>query len=226
MGAVYLDAVEACLHGSLGCVTESLYDCLYLVFCHLSGCPVLLAVLAGAGPVGLMDYSGVVELCYYVSFVFVDCVCEFFKHGDMFVVADARHAVVGFSVVHDVEVSFDWIAAPGRLVAQHGKRTVILIDDGTRPTPQNLILPILLDELSAAGVADGDICVMVALGTHRPMSREELITRVGEAVFERVEVINLPQDPEDFADLGVTPLGIPIHVSRRYLGERDQHRRG
>jgi nickel-dependent lactate racemase len=111
------------------------------------------------------------------------------------------------------------IGAPSlaELVAKHGKRTVILVDDGTRSTPQRLILPILLDELAAAGVDASDICIMVALGTHRPMSREELIARLGRETLDRVEVINLPQRPEDFADLGVTPLGIPIHVSRRYL---------
>jgi lactate racemase len=103
------------------------------------------------------------------------------------------------------------------LVARHGRRTIILVDDGTRSTPQQLILPILLDELEAAGVTAGDICVMVALGTHRPMGLEELIKRVGQQVFDRVEVINLSQKPEDFVDLGVTPLGIPIQVSRRYL---------
>jgi nickel-dependent lactate racemase len=103
------------------------------------------------------------------------------------------------------------------LVARHGTRTVILVDDGTRSTPQELILPVLLDELSSAGVAAADICIMVALGTHRPMSRDELIGRVGAAVFERVEVINLPQGLDDFVDLGVTPLGVPIQVSRRYL---------
>jgi nickel-dependent lactate racemase len=49
------------------------------------------------------------------------------------------------------------------------------------------------------------------------MGRAELIKRVGQEVFDRVEVINLSQKPEDFVDLGVTPLGIPIQVSRRYL---------
>ena len=103
------------------------------------------------------------------------------------------------------------------LVLKHGKQTLILVDDGTRSTPQALILPILLDELNAAGVADSDISVMVALGTHRRMNRDELMARVGEAVFNRVPVGNLSQKPEDFVDLGVTPLGIPIHVSRQYL---------
>jgi nickel-dependent lactate racemase len=105
----------------------------------------------------------------------------------------------------------------GELVLKHGKKTLILVDDGTRSTPQALILPILLDELNAAGVADGDISIMVALGTHRRMNRDELMARVGESVFNRVPVGNLSQKPEDFVDLGVTPLGIPIHVSRQYL---------
>lgn len=103
------------------------------------------------------------------------------------------------------------------LVRKHGKRTIILIDDGTRSTPQSLILPILLDELNAAGVADSDIHGVIALGTHRWMSRDELIARVGAEVFRRILVTNLPQKQEDFVDMGVTPLGIPIHVSRTYL---------
>ena len=77
------------------------------------------------------------------------------------------------------------------LVARHGRRTLILVDDGTRSTPQAQILPILLDELNAAGVADGDISIVVALGTHRAMTPYELIARVGEAVFARVAVGNI-----------------------------------
>jgi len=103
------------------------------------------------------------------------------------------------------------------LVAQHGTNTVILVDDGTRSTPQGLILPVLLDELNAAGVPDGDITGLIALGTHRPMSEAERVARYGEAVMARVRVENLSQDLADFVDLGVTPMGVPIQVSRHYL---------
>jgi lactate racemase len=103
------------------------------------------------------------------------------------------------------------------LVARHGRRTMILVDDGTRSTPQSLILPILLDELNAAGVADTDISIVVALGTHRRMTDREMAERVGPIASKRVVVKNLSQDPADFVDLGVTPLGIPIHISREYL---------
>lgn len=103
------------------------------------------------------------------------------------------------------------------LVARHGRRTLILVDDSTRTTPQKIILPILLDELNAAGVPDSEIAGMVALGTHRWMSDDEIAARVGEPVLRRISVTNMSHKPESFVDLGVTPLGIPIQLSRRYL---------
>jgi nickel-dependent lactate racemase len=111
------------------------------------------------------------------------------------------------------------IGAPSlrELVARHGTRTVILVDDGTRSTPQKDILPILLDESNTAGVPDRDITALIALGTHRAMSESECTARYGMAVCARIHIENLSHDPRDFVDLGVTPLGIPIHVSRKYL---------
>jgi nickel-dependent lactate racemase len=104
-----------------------------------------------------------------------------------------------------------------QLIECYGKRTLLLIDDSTRCTPQKLILPILLDELNAAGVPDSEISGMIALGTHRWMTAPEIEARVGAAVLQRIAVTNMSHDPKDFEDMGVTPLGIPIHVSRRYL---------
>lgn len=103
------------------------------------------------------------------------------------------------------------------LVSQHGTKTLILVDDGTRITPQQRILPILLDELNEVGVPDTDITVMIALGTHRAMNRAECRERYGRDIVDRVKVMNLPQEPEHFEDLGKTPSGVPIQVSRLYL---------
>ena len=104
-----------------------------------------------------------------------------------------------------------------QLVAQHGTDTVILVDDDTRSTPQSVILPVLLDELTNAGVSDSDITVVIALGTHHPMSEAACVARYGEEVMARVRVENLSQDSADFVDLGITPRGVPIQVSRRYV---------
>jgi nickel-dependent lactate racemase len=103
------------------------------------------------------------------------------------------------------------------LVAARGSRTVVLVDDSTRSTPQAAVLPVVLDELNAAGVSDDDISLLIALGTHRPMDRSECEERFGEAILERVAVKNLSQAPEDFVDLGTTARGVPIQVAREYL---------
>jgi len=103
------------------------------------------------------------------------------------------------------------------LVAQSGTTTVILVDDATRSTPQSLILPVLLDELNVAGVPDNEITALIARGTHRPMTEAECVARFGEEVMARIRVVNLSQDPAQFVDLGVTPMGVPMQVSRRYV---------
>lgn len=73
------------------------------------------------------------------------------------------------------------IGAPRLRDAVRGrKRVLILIDDGTRMTPAARILPLLLDELHAGGVADDAIEFLQAPGTHRPMTPDELREKLGQ----------------------------------------------
>jgi len=96
-----------------------------------------------------------------------------------------------------------------------GRRVVILVDDVTRPTPQQRILPSVLSLLNEAGVGDEDVTLVVALGTHRYMTRAEMRARFGQEVCSRVRVINHAwKDPETFVDLGATPRGTPLRVNR------------
>jgi nickel-dependent lactate racemase len=97
-----------------------------------------------------------------------------------------------------------------------GKRTAILVDDGTRVTPVGKILPLLLDELNQAGVEDRHIKVIIALGTHRSMNTKEIEVRMGECA-RRVAVVNHAyDDPAQLIDLGWTPQRTPIVVNRHY----------
>ncbi len=105
-----------------------------------------------------------------------------------------------------------------RDAARGAHRVVIAVDDMTRLTPVEIILPPLLNELNRAGVRDEQVTVLIALGTHRPMLTEEIEAHVGEEVVRRVQVLNNPwQDPEQLVDLGVTPNGTPVSVARLAL---------
>lgn len=108
------------------------------------------------------------------------------------------------------------IAAPPLAEAARGaKRVVIIADDLTRQTPSHLMIPLLLEELNRAGVRDEQVSVLIALGTHRPMTEAEIEAHFTPAVTRRVRVFNSPwQDEAQLADLGVTPAGTPIRVAR------------
>jgi nickel-dependent lactate racemase len=67
-----------------------------------------------------------------------------------------------------------------RDIAKGKKNVLVLVDDGTRETPTARILPFMLDELHAAGIADDQIEFLQAPGTHRPMKPAELEKKFGD----------------------------------------------
>ncbi len=72
-----------------------------------------------------------------------------------------------------------------------GKRSAcIVIDDISRPTPGAFLLPIVIEKLVSAGIGYERIKVLVALGGHRPMTRQEMALKVGPWVLEHVQVLN------------------------------------
>ena len=97
-----------------------------------------------------------------------------------------------------------------------GKRdALILIDDITRETPAHILLPPLIDDLEAAGINATNITALIALGTHRPMSNEEILAKVGPAVLERINVLQHDHRTATLRSLGKTPNRTPVEVNQR-----------
>lgn len=95
------------------------------------------------------------------------------------------------------------------------KRAAILVDDITRETPTHRMLPLVLARLTAAGIARRDIRIVMALGTHRPMTEAEIVTKIGADVAREFEVINTScWDESQFVYLGTSSNGIPAWVNR------------
>ena len=96
-----------------------------------------------------------------------------------------------------------------------GQKVLLVSDDNTRLTPVDRLLPPLVDRLNKAGIPDFDITVLMALGTHRYMSEEEMLKKVGPAIYKRIRVINhLWRDDKTLVDLGRTDSGIPLKVNK------------
>jgi nickel-dependent lactate racemase len=103
-------------------------------------------------------------------------------------------------------------------IVSSGDCVLLLADDVTRPTPRSRLIPPVLDELNAAGVPDAQIAILIALGTHRPMTEGEIDEAFGREVIRRVPVLNHDfRDPRQLVPIGHTEQGTPIIVNRRVV---------
>jgi nickel-dependent lactate racemase len=104
------------------------------------------------------------------------------------------------------------IGAPAlrELVGAH-ERVVIVTSDITRATPNERLIPWILDELGH--VPPENITVIIGTGSHRATKPEEMERMFGRAVLDRVRVVD--HDAHDAA--GVTYLGTTSRGARAYL---------
>lgn len=95
-------------------------------------------------------------------------------------------------------------------------KVVILCEDITRYAQTEVMLSVLVERLKRAGVPDSNITIVMALGSHRPMTDEEKITKVGKEIFQRFEVINSENKNKDkLVDAGMTPDGVRVWLDHR-----------
>lgn len=105
---------------------------------------------------------------------------------------------------------------PLRELAAGRRRVLLVCDDITRPTPVDRLLPGILAELRAAGVPDNSIELLVALGTHRPMTRDEMVVKFGAEFVARHPVHNHEWDTDGACEyVGDTAQGVPVWINKR-----------
>src|SRR5215212_901112 len=75
---------------------------------------------------------------------------------------------------------------PLRDLAKPGMKVAISMCDGTRAQPRDKMIPAVLEQL---GLPDEDIVILVATGTHRGNTPEEIEAMLGREIVERIEVV-------------------------------------
>lgn len=99
-----------------------------------------------------------------------------------------------------------------------GQKILIIVDDYTRTTPTNLILPILMEKLRLAGISRKDIKLLVASGTHRKMSHEEKKKKYGKDIVNNYEILDHNwRDDKSLVKLDTTKQGTEIWINREVL---------
>lgn len=101
-------------------------------------------------------------------------------------------------------------------LARGKKNAVIIASDVTRPVRGEEAIPLLLDSLNRAGIADRQILVIMGGGSHVPPDSLEnaFLQKYGSEVVGRVKV--LYHDPDrDLVYLGTTRRGHRVEINRR-----------
>jgi len=99
-----------------------------------------------------------------------------------------------------------------------GETVVILVSDIFRQTRADQVLPILLDGLNEAGVADSTIHILFASGTHRAPTSDEQASILGNRVYARLAGrihVHNPRDGANLVSIGTTSRGTPVTINRR-----------
>ncbi|MBN1285840.1 MAG: nickel-dependent lactate racemase [Anaerolineae bacterium] len=105
---------------------------------------------------------------------------------------------------------------PLRELVAPGQSVAIVFSDITRPTPNHIIIPALLEALSH--IPDANIVLCNALGTHRPNTDAELRAMLGGAVVDRYRIEqNNSFDPATQVHLGRSARGHDIWINRVYM---------
>jgi nickel-dependent lactate racemase len=101
------------------------------------------------------------------------------------------------------------------------QRVCIVFTDTSRACPDHLLVPLLLEQLAAAGLPARAITLVCAVGLHRPLTQAELRAKLGADVANRHRVINHAAR----YDAGLVHLGWSRHhvplVANKQAAEAD-----
>jgi nickel-dependent lactate racemase len=104
-----------------------------------------------------------------------------------------------------------------RELVRPGQTVAIAICDGTRAQPRELMVQVLLEELDGIVDAD-DVVLLVATGTHRGNTADELRAMLGAELFARIRTVNHDaRDPAALVYLGERGNGVPVWLNRRWV---------
>lgn len=100
--------------------------------------------------------------------------------------------------------------------ASAGTNVALVVSDMSRFwMRQDLVIPHLVDYLTErCHVAESDIVIVVANGTHDGGDEQELRKLVTDGVYDRIKVENHDYDAKDLVYLGTTPHETPVFINR------------
>lgn len=100
------------------------------------------------------------------------------------------------------------------LTAEEIKDLVIIVNDVTRYTPYNFMLPPLLETIAEAGIKKEEVTFIVATGVHSPHSAEQNREIFGDKIDSNYNFIHHNCD-QNLLDLGQLSTGSRLEINKR-----------
>ncbi|UCB61450.1 MAG: nickel-dependent lactate racemase [Candidatus Bathyarchaeota archaeon] len=98
-----------------------------------------------------------------------------------------------------------------------GSSVAIVCDDVTRPAPNRLMVPPLIEKLNQLGVKDENIKIIFGCGTHRAVESDEAKRILGEDIFNRIETSSHDCNAKDNVYIGTTKKhGTKVSVNKTF----------
>ena len=105
--------------------------------------------------------------------------------------------------------------APLREIVRPGERVAIIVNDITRLTRTDLLLPPIVQTLNQQGIPDRDIFIVFALGIHRRHTIEEQRLIVGSQIYSRIRCADhISTDDSNLVEIGTTSFGNRVEINR------------
>ncbi len=92
-------------------------------------------------------------------------------------------------------------------LAKGKDKVVIIASDHTRPVPSKVIIPFMLEEIRM-GNPNADITILIATGCHRETTKEELVSKFGEAIVANEKIyVHDCEETDMLVNIGTLPSG-------------------
>ena len=100
-----------------------------------------------------------------------------------------------------------------------GKKTVaISVCDITRPAPNRVTLPPILERLHSAEIPAEAITILIATGLHRGATEDEIDTIVGPEIARKYKIVSHDAKAlHEHRYLGETGRGTPVYIDERFV---------
>ncbi|TDO94845.1 nickel-dependent lactate racemase [Halanaerobium saccharolyticum] len=119
-------------------------------------------------------------------------------------------------VESSLEVPIGTASLAELLAASEINELVIIVNDVTRYTPYDYLLPPLLKTISEAGIKNEQVTFIVATGVHSPHSDEQNREIFGEEIDDNYNFIHHDCD-QDLADLGQLSTGNQLQINKKVV---------